>query len=494
MTKIRSSEQVYIDAGLDHNGFKSTNLANGVAASDAVTVGQLDNAVLGLNSAIHAPAADLAAAKVVVAAERVDRMIILIETLGLYRYDAQSLDVSNDNTVIRPTDLASDAVAGRWVKMSSTITDHNNLSGLQGGAIADYQHLTTAQVNKLNGIEAAADVTDATNVGAAINGSTTTVTPLDTDHFAFLDGTVLSKITFTGVKAFLKTYFDTLYNKYVHPNHSGDITSVADGATTIAANVVTNTKLADMAANSIKGNNTAGVADPKDLTATEVRALINVADGANNYTHPSHTGDVTGAAALTIANNAVTNAKAAQMAANTFKGNNTGALANAVDMTAAQARAVLNVADGANAYAHPNHTGDVTSTGDGALTIGVDKVTNSHLANMAVNTIKGRITAGTNDPEDLSVTQVKSMLGLTVANQSTRYYRAIPSGLINGVNAVFTITANVLTGTEEVFKNGVLQNLTSDYSISYGATTTITMATAPSSSGYADVIVVNYSI
>ena len=59
---------------------------------------------------------------------------------------------------------------------------------------------------------------------------------------------------------------------------------------------------------------------------------------------PAHTGDVTntaGSLALTIAANAVTNAKAAQMAANTLKGNNTGAAANAADLTAAQVKALL---------------------------------------------------------------------------------------------------------------------------------------------------------
>jgi hypothetical protein len=69
-------------------------------------------------------------------------------------------------------------------------------------------------------------------------------------------------------------------NLYVHPNHSGDVTSVADGAQTIAANAVTNAKAADMAVNTIKGRITAGTGDPEDLTATQVRTIINVADGA----------------------------------------------------------------------------------------------------------------------------------------------------------------------------------------------------------------------
>ncbi|MBA1156938.1 gp53-like domain-containing protein [Microvirga mediterraneensis] len=43
--------------------------------------------------------------------------------------------------------------------------------------------------------------------------------------------------------------------------------------------------------------------------------------------------------------------------------------------------------------------------------VSVDSIDNTLLANMAVNTIKGRVTAGTGDPEDLTPAQVKTVIG-----------------------------------------------------------------------------------
>ena len=69
-------------------------------------------------------------------------------------------------------------------------------------------------------------------------------------------------------------------NNYTHPNHTGDVTSTGDGATTIGNNVVTNAKLAQIAANTIKGRATTGTGNVEDLTAAQVRTILNVADGA----------------------------------------------------------------------------------------------------------------------------------------------------------------------------------------------------------------------
>lgn len=61
------------------------------------------------------------------------------------------------------------------------------------------------------------------------------------------------------------------------PAFTGDVTTVIGTAvTTIAGNVVTNAKLADMPASTIKGNNTV-LGDPLDLTVAQVKVLLAIA-------------------------------------------------------------------------------------------------------------------------------------------------------------------------------------------------------------------------
>jgi hypothetical protein len=57
-------------------------------------------------------------------------------------------------------------------------------------------------------------------------------------------------------------------------------------------------------------------------------------------------------------------------------------------------------------------TGDVTGSGTGSFsaTIANDAVTNAKLANVSTATIKGRVSASTGDPEDLTGTQATTLL------------------------------------------------------------------------------------
>jgi hypothetical protein len=160
-----------------------------------------------------------------------------------------------------------------------------------------------------------------------------------------------------------------------------------------------------------------------NLTVTSAATLSGTNTGDQTITL---TGDVTGSGtgsfAATIASNAVTNAKLAQMAAHTYKGNNTGSTANAADITSTQLTADLNLfssslqglvpasgggttnflrADGT--FAAPSGgsaitslTGDVTATGPGAAAATLATV-NSNVgsftnASITVNA-KGLVTA-----------------------------------------------------------------------------------------------------
>lgn len=89
------------------------------------------------------------------------------------------------------------------------------------------------------------------------------------------------------------------------------------------------------------------------------------------------------------------------------------------------------------------HTGDVT--GSAALTISNDAVTNSKLANMGINTIKGRITSGTGDPEDLTPAQVRTMLNVADGATSISLDATPTDTSSNGVTSggVFTALGNI---------------------------------------------------
>lgn len=150
----------------------------------------------------------------------------------------------------------------------------------------------------------------------------------------------------------------------------GDITVTATGATwTIDPGTVTLAKQANLAANSIIGNNTGAGATPIALTPAQVKAMLAIASAdvsglgalatastVNLTTQatgalqaaqfPAQTGDVTntaGSLATTIANGVVTLPKMANLATNSIIGNNTGAGAAPIALTTAQATAMFDV-------------------------------------------------------------------------------------------------------------------------------------------------------
>lgn len=241
---------------------------------------------------------------------------------------------------------------------------------------------------------------------------------------------------------------------------TGDVTGSGTGsfAADIAANAVGNTKLADMAANTIKANATGSTADPADLAVGANTVVGRVA------------GNIVAAQLVDaqVATATLTNAKLADVVTGTLKGRATAGSGAPEDLTGAQATALLDTfssaakglapasgggttnflrADGT--WAAPaggggiadGNKGDITVSGSGASwTIDADAVTNAKLANMPAATIKGNAAGVAGDPADLTGAQVTVLLD-TFTNGAKGLAPASGGGTTNFLRADGTWTA-----------------------------------------------------
>lgn len=125
---------------------------------------------------------------------------------------------------------------------------------------------------------------------------------------------------------------------------------------------------------------------------TEVSNNPSVTANTAKVTNQTHTGDVTGATTLTIANNAVTNAKVANdaitntklanMATQTIKGRNTVGTGDPEDLTAATVRTILNVREKLNNFVVVKQKSDLPTPAAGVITLAASTV---YLINGSIN-------------------------------------------------------------------------------------------------------------
>ncbi len=248
----------------------------------------------------------------------------------------------------------------------------------------------------------------------------------------------------------------------------GDITVSGSGATwTIDGGAVSLSKMADLATSTILGRSTAGTGSPEALTASQVRAILNVANGATanaadavllaraNHTGTQSAATITGLAAVATSGSAsdltAGTLPAARFddtahgarAGGTLHAGATGSVAgfmSAVDKTKLDAITGTNTGDQTITL-----TGDVTGSGTGsfAATIAANAVSNAKLADMGANSIKANATAATADPADLAV-GTNSVVGRVAGN-------IVAAQLVDAQVAAATLTnaklANVATAT-----------------------------------------------
>jgi hypothetical protein len=135
-------------------------------------------------------------------------------------------------------------------------------------------------------------------------------------------------------------------------------------------------------------------------------------------------------------------------------------------------------------------SGDVTGTGATAITttIAAGVVTNAKMANVATATIKGRSTAGTGSPEDLTATQVKTLLAIAASDVSgfdtqVRTNRldqmALPTASVNLNNQKITGLATPTLDTDAATKayvDAARSGLDVKDSVRVATTTNITLS------------------
>src|SRR5207344_2131487 len=166
---------------------------------------------------------------------------------------------------------------------------------------------------------------------------------------------------------------------------------------TVAINVITNTKLADVPTNTFKGRITAASGDPEDLTVTQATSMLNV------FTGDSGSGGVKG---LVPAPAAGDTASAKFLSASGGWGIPAGS---------------GGVSDG--------DKGDIVVSGSGSVwSIDTAVVTNTKLATVPTSTFKGRITAATGTPEDLTVTQATSLLNVFAGDSGSGGLKGLVPG------------------------------------------------------------------
>jgi len=137
----------------DHLGALNSSTNSLTSSNPIVDKLEFDTAIDNLQSEIGGrllpPVQDISSLKAIdttIEADYKDKTLCNVEDNGLYRLDRQSTETEDLDRIIQPT-----TGPGRWLKMTTSISDHNLLSVIQGGSASERYHLLATQHSSLTG-------------------------------------------------------------------------------------------------------------------------------------------------------------------------------------------------------------------------------------------------------------------------------------------------------------------------------------------------------
>lgn len=287
-------------------------------------------------------------------------------------------------------------------------------------------------------------------LGATINGASL-ATPNDTDLVATVESSIIKKITWSNVKVFFKTYFDTIYTT-TSSVATQITTALAPYITTSTANANYEPKNTNIQAHIID------TANPHNVTKTQV-GLSNV-DNTSDVNKPVSTAQQTALNLKEDLSNKQTDLTASATKYPTVNAVNTG-------LATKQSNTLLSeqilVGNASNVATPVSLSGDATISNAGALTlastiVGATKGAVDKSLSVTYDA-KGRLTSVTENNIQITESQVTNLTSDLATKEPTITGTTnvdFWSGAKTFINFATTVRATVLTGLNTALTGTIL--------------------------------------